>query len=391
MFLDRLQNIDAMTLNKSGFVTLCLLVFSALAIGDLGVDAGGLTALKYASIVAICASMIIAQGIRGAFDRVSVVALAWFIFFVLLFTTINSPDVSALSILVGYVVCLIFYIVSSAAHQNLFRSVDRFLVIFAIVFSLVNVPFVFDPSAYSAVKNQFSGILANANAFSGLCGFLFVFCLSKFYEETHFLRRTGFLLVVVVMSLYMLLSSSRGAMLAAFLSVCFIPLTKTSKSFIVVAVLGYALMKWLSSNSDAGFGFADRDFFEETGRGDLLALYMQKITDSAFIGVGLSEASGRIKSELSYLDIILFSGVGALGFFVFIGRGVYFSVINTFGLRRASFSWPIPIYIYICIASIFEGYAANIGSVPSIFLYISAGFVYRASRLKRLANVGVLR
>lgn len=363
-----------------------LLIFSTLAINDLGADKGDYTALKYASIIAIMLSIMLIQGFKKSFDHISVTSLGFFIFSSAFFTTINSPDTSSLSLIMGYFVCLIIYTLCSSASATLLDSIENFLIITSIAFIIVNIPQVFNPESYSPVKNQFSGILKNANAFAGLCGFLFVFCFCKFQTHTKATYRTFYLTFSASLAIYLLLSSSRGAILASIIAIWIIPFNKRTKLLITVIATTCIIAYVFFLKNNLSLGFAGRDIFEETGRADLFSLYAQEIIKNLFIGVGLSENGGRIKSELSYMDIALFSGIGALGFFSFILRGVYFSITATINSKKFGFHWSIPVFIYICIASIFEGYAANIASLPSIFLYISAGFVFQKYKFIKASN-----
>lgn len=376
-----------MRVKKSNLVTLSLLIFSALAVNDLRAESGEYSAFKYASIVAVFLSVLVTQGIRRTGDGVSVLAMGFFIFFVILFTLFNSPDVTSLAAVLGYVLCAGIYVSSAAADRSLAKAAEQFLLIFTIFFVVVNFPQIFNPNSYSAVKNQFSGILSNANAFSGLCGFVLVFSLCRFFDASLLLGRFVYAVTCSILVFFMLLSSSRGALLSVFLSVWFIPFGGKRRRLLLFILTVCAALIFLLLQESLTIGFAERDLFEETGRSELLTSYLRELAANALVGVGLSESGGRIKSELSYLDILLFAGVGGLGFFVFLLRGVYFSFASSFSAEKVELSWAVPVYVYICVASIFEGYAANIASVPSIFLYISAGLVFQKFKLSKRLKV----
>ena len=127
-----------------------------------------------------------------------------------------------------------------------------------------------------------------------------------------------------------------------------------------IIITGVATFLGLNSvHLDLG-EFAERDIFEESGRELLFEVYKNYVFENLLVGADLGEASGKIKSELSYLNIILFSGIGAQGFAVFFSRGCSHIIILT--VKYNSGGWTVAVFVYIVISSIFEGYAASVSS-----------------------------
>ena len=124
----------------------------------------------------------------------------------------------------------------------------------------------------------------------------------------------------------------------------------------------------------------DRELTEDTGRNLIIDDYLNKFSETYFLlGTGVSINAGRFKSELAYLDVILMSGIGAIGFFIYLIRSLYFSVRHS----RAIVGWPEILFLYISIVSLVEGYVSNIASILSILFYmLPALFVIKMRNLR---------
>ena len=338
-----------------------------------------LTTGKYLSLTVFVAVYFLGVGrIHG--DLLILTGLVYFLAFSILFTMMNNPDIKSILVILGYAACLVIYMISSAGNLDLSNLLDKFLRIFTVIFLLTNIPQLVNPDAYSIVKGQFTGLLSNANAFAGLCGLCFIYVLSTMAQRG---SRAGYFfwsIMLVIYSVFILFAGSRGVILSVVFAFFFMNVKSTTKLYAIFALLGGAAAYLYFGNSfQIGFGgLAQRSLGESTGREDIFWRYMSQISERMFVGTGLSESSGRIKSELSYLDLTLFSGVGVLGYFVFLFRTYYLVLVTP--LRKQLSVWVVPIFSYVTFSSIFEGYAANVVSLPSIFLYITAGFIYASSR-----------
>jgi hypothetical protein len=349
-----------------------------------------MTTAKYTSLAVFVIVYFLDVGrIRG--DSLILSGFVFFLVLSILFTIINSPDVKSILVILGYVACLLIYMVSCAGKLDLSNVLNKFLKLFSIVFLLVNIPQLLNPAAYSIVKEQFTGLLGNANAFAGICGFCFVYVLSTITSGRSWRANFYSLVILVLYLIFIFLAGSRGVILSVVFAFFFMNIKSSIKLYAIIALLG-AVVAYLylgGSSFQLGFGgFAQRSLGESTGREDIFWRYIEQISERLFIGTGLSEGSGRIKSELSYLDLTLFSGIGVLGYFVFLFRTYYFALITP--PRSQLGWWVVPIFSYVTFSSIFEGYAANIVSLPSIFLYITAGFIYASSR-RQAKTLGFLQ
>lgn len=177
---------------------------------------------------------------------------------------------------------------------------------------------------------------------------------------------------------FLLIAFSRSALLATFLATIFLLFKRGLTKKTIATLCCLALFGLLASALLDGFSAApQRDIFEQTGRASILEKYIERLEENYYVlGTGLSLDAGRFKSELAYLDLILFSGIGAVGFFTYIARNLYLSIKK---INPTSY-WEAAAFIYICLLSVFEGYAANTGSILSVLLYILPAIVAEKSR-----------
>lgn len=369
--------------NKSVFF---LLMFSLLTI--LGLGGGGETIsyilfAKYLSLVCFAIVFLLEYRHLGG-DALAKLGLYLFLALTIFFTLINDPDGKSLFVIFGYMVCIIIYMVSASIKITSDAFYEKFMVIFSVSFAIANFSQIFNPDAYSLIKSQFTGFLGNANAFSGICGLCLIYLASKLLGASGLKKRLYFLSLIILYATYVVLAGSRTAILALVFAMFFLGIKSITRVYMLVGIACLVCVYFYFGGLiglNIG-GFSSRDLFEETGRGGIFDNYVKEISEWGFIGTGLGEHSGRIKSEISYLDLILFSGVGVLGFFIFLLRTYYFSFVMLYKYRSGG--WFIPIFAYITFSSIFEGYAANVVSLPSIFLYISAGLIYSSYKHRKL-------
>ncbi|WP_373095025.1 hypothetical protein [Zhongshania sp.] len=351
------------------------LFFAAVLIGQSRQFYGALGSLKYISIVVFALSL---ARFRGAtiLDFFSIFGLVWFFVFSAFFTLFNLFGARDILVLFGYGVCILCYIFAATGSEDVREALRNFLWLSSVVFVLINIPQLNESAAFSFYKQQFSGVLSNPNIFAGLAGFYLVFLFESIFNMGR--SKTYVLQVVVILFLLVFLFAafSRGVLLAVVFSLLFSVVKKGSIrlaiALLLISSLVGSFMVVFSVNSVGAMG--SRELFEDTGRYDILLAYIDEILNRKFIlGTGVSIDGGRIKSELSYFDIILFSGIGAVGFFAFLFRSLYFAIISG---RQRDGDWVAVLFVYIFICSTFEGYAANVASLPSLFLYLLAGLLY---------------
>jgi hypothetical protein len=372
--------INSIVKNKIVYFLLLFSLMVVMALMPIFELNASVTAAKYLALVVFVAIYFFDVGrIRG--DLLILGGLVYFLVFSILFTLINNPDVKSILVIFGYMACLVIYMVSSAGNLELSNLLDKFLRLFSIVFLLINIPQLLNPDAYSNIKGQFTGLLGNANAFAGMCGFSFVYILSTITNRGNWRVYFYLLAMLVVYLIFIFLAGSRSVILSVVFAFFFMNVKSSTKLYAIIALLGAAVAYvYLGGSSfQVGFGgFAQRSLGESTGREDIFWRYVDQISERLFIGTGLSEGSGRIKSELSYLDLTLFSGIGVLGYFVFLFRTYYFAFITP--PRSQLGWWIVPVFSYVTFSSIFEGYAANVVSLPSVFLYMTAGLIYSSCK-----------
>ncbi len=360
-------------------------LFVVFSVMDLARFPYRMDGLKYIALIGLALMLVLKQK-RFSGDVVAIGAFVFFIMAVVLFTILNSPDGTSLLVIGSYLLCLLIYCLVAASSHVFYESLRFFATISATLFFFVNVPFVLNPEAYTLHKSQFSGALENPNAFAGLCGFFLVFFMAGLFRR---LNKSQFVMTFAMtggFALMLVLAFSRSAFVAVFIALLFFPV-KMQRKVQIGIVSSFAVMFVLFVRAELVSDYVvmqNRSLLEDTGRGQILSTYIQEISSRFFlIGTGVSEAGGRIKSELSYLDIMLLSGFGSLGFFLFLGRAVALLIATK---RKASSQvvWAGPLFIYVIFISIFEGYAANVVSIPSLSLYLLAAIIF--SENKRFAS-----
>lgn len=310
---------------------------------------------------------------KGKSDLVSVGGLSFFIFTLFFFTVMNITSFQDIFVFSGYMLCYFLYYFLSKTNSKIQLNLRNYLFYLGGVFIILNGLYVFDASAYSFGKGQFKGFYSNANAFTGLCGLFFVLNFSVFSTTEEKFKKSLCLILMAVLSVYLILGNSRGAILSTAVASFFLLITSRNKKMLIFSCS--LLVIFLIVFKDSLFtNVSDRDIFEETGRQTLFLNYWAELQERYFyIGTGVSLDAGRIKSELSYPDVFLMSGfVGFIGFIGFIIRTLYLS----FSLINKDSVWLAAVYIYIVFASIFEGYAANIMSLNSLLFYIIPALIY---------------
>lgn len=328
--------------------------------------------LKYISIFMVFLA-VLALKKRGDSDLIAVSGLTIFVTILSLFTFINFTEWKDLTIISGYYLCFLIYFLTSKTNHMIQYDLRKYLFYLSIFFVLINFIFISDPSAYSSIKGQFSGFFGNANAFTGLCGLFFVLNFSSYSFNKGDSKRSIYLLLMIALFIYLLIGGSRGSIIATIISSLFILSVSKNKKLIIscliiIIIANFMFTDFLNINTP------NRDLFEDTGRVSIFMNYWNELSERYFyIGTGVSLNAGRLKTELSYLDIFLMSGfIGFLGFMMFIIRTLYMSLF----LKYTEAAWLTAIYIYIIFSSIFEGYAANIMSLNSILLYIISALIY---------------
>lgn len=355
------------------FVFLSISVVAGLSSND--VVAATIGPLKYPALVFLSMSFLI-FGKSFYVDRISLFGYFFFLFFVLLFTLISEPDSDSILVFFGYLLLLLMWFGAQSKFVVLWSY--NYLYASLLFFSILHISFsfylIFDLSSYSFGKGQFLGYLNNPNAYGGVTGLLLVFFLSSLGQRSgrEFFAFSG---LCFFLGVFAILSGSRATLLCVFFAFLLTnnkPLWKFTSSALGL-FLAFILYVKGALSSVTGSETLNRDVFEDTGRGRILQGYLIEVYDRFLLwGTGLSESGGRIKTELAYLDLLLFSGVGFWGFLFFVLAGVFYAY-----KVRAYFPVLFPCMVYIGLQSFFEGYLSNVMSVLTLIFYILHGVAAR--------------
>lgn len=340
---------------------------------------------KYVSILFVLASVFLI-GKKGRIDFYSMLGLSVFLFLLCFYTIINLIDLQDLVVLLGYILLYILYFFLSKSKSNIQYYLKKTLLFLGVLFVFLNVPFIFDSTAYSNIKAQFTGFFGNANAFTGLAGLFFILFFHFFTISNNNFKKIICLLFLFVLAVFLFLGFSRGALLSTAVA-CFYLLFKMGGKRVLLISFAFCFFVFLFYIFKFDFfeAGANRDLFEETGRRLIFDSYFHELSERYFfIGTGVSKEAGRIKSELAYLDVFLMTGsLGIVGFMIFIFRTLYMSISL---VSKDSF-WLVSVFIYIVFLSIFEGYIASVLSLNSILFYIVSALIYSCYRGERLVRL----
>lgn len=354
------------------------LLFIFSSISDLAGSPGSvLGALKYVAIICFSVVIFVNSANRG-FNLWASAGLFFFCLMTALFTLFNLGSQDDYLVVLGYFACASIYFYSSRGVKYLAKSTKKIIILSGILFLLVNLFYIKVPTAYTFNKSQYMGILANPNALAGLTGLFLVLFFSCIIQEGRSLYRALYTLAIFAALVILFLAGSRGVGIAAAIAVLFAVLKNRKYSRIwtfVFLSVGVLISLYLSGElrtDDLG-----RTAFEDTGRTFLLQSYINKLSETYIIfGTGVSKDMGRIKSELSYLDVALFSGIGFFGFLIFL----FSSVRMAIRVSDGAMIWASSLFIYIVTISLVEGYAANVASIPSLLFYLIPGILYAGSK-----------
>lgn len=368
----------------SSFITIFLFVIFAATLSREFGETDALNLLKYAILLTFVIFFVLVTRSQSG----SITAAAGFLFFLFfgfLYTIFFAIDLVALLNVAGYAMLLVIYSVfSSRTGHTLAEYFYKNLALVSVCFVILNLLYIGNPDAYSYGKNQFSGFIANPNAFSGFSGMFFLISLWVVFDKNaNMTLRIASALSAALLILMLALCFSRGAILSLILSILFlgVPLRYKIIFGICFGVVGFVMLVSLAVPEDMTL---NRSLSEETGRTDLFGEYINKIAEYGLVvGTGFSLEGDRIKSELSYLDILLSSGVGFIGFayFWFLSlRDAVFARKEHLGKIASS------IVVFVTSLSLVEGYLANVASFVTVTAYVSAGVCFYESRSLKKRN-----
>lgn len=330
--------------------------------------------LKYFFIGSLAFITLLINAKKIIIDTISSIGLYFFLIFTSIYTFTNQLDLESIIILLGYWTAALIFTSSTTNHNITEKSLDKTMYFTGVATAAINIFSLIDPAAYTIHKNQFTGVFNNPNFLAGISS---CYLLYFFFREKSKNSLLDYLIAIVFLIL-IINTFSRSSILSITLVYIIFYSRRNILISILILFLAFSALYYLSNNMDYA-KLANRDLLEDTGRIDILNRYIAALKETFLItGTGVNTEHGRIKSELSYLDIILFSGVGAMGFFVFIGRSIYLIIKD----QNSSWSWIEAVYLNVIIISLFEGYAANVASIPSLLLYLLSAILISKRRIK---------
>lgn len=352
---------------------LILIIFGILSYIDLSISYQGQFSLYKQLFLVLLLIVFLRTAKNVNTDYLMLLGNMFFVFSLSIFTLANLGNFNDIFTLIGYLVALAIFYFCSKSNVFVVYQVKKSLICLGFVFIVIAILSIGSESRISLGKGQYRGFFDNANAFAGLAGLFFVLFFCQAIQSKRKLATYIYSFCSLILLVFIFMAFSRGVILTIGLAVIF-ALFKFGKGFKLSLVIftGLIVLYYIIFNDDQSLDL-NRDIFEETGRLTIFQNYWKELHERTFfIGTGVSTEMGRIKSELSYFDIWLSSGIGVLGFLVYLFRSLYLS----FKLKSFSTVWISSIFLYICFLSIFEGYIANIASLPSILFYILPGLIW---------------
>lgn len=373
-----------------------LLFIAMIPLSRFADEASVFNVLRY-PVVGLFVSYVAIYSGRLSGDGAAIGGFIWFLLWGVFFTGFQSPDLHSTLLPIGFLCLLLLYCCGAAeAGPAVGRVVFSYFLVFACLFSFANFTQIGNPNAYSYGKFQFTGLLDNPNAFGNLCAFSVIFMIGYL----RFMKLGKFLQSLVSVSLLLLcfmifLNFSRASLLFIFVGVAMMPMSARFK--VILGLSGFVVVSlfiviWLNF-SPGELAFERRAILEETGRVVIFQNYMHALDQKlVVIGTGFSPEGGRIKSELAYLDLLLSTGVGAVGMFIFLLAAAFYSYRARFNAMGAII-WPL--VAAMLVLGLVEGYLANVMSVLTIMFYFCAGVAYRLGQERNIkiwaGEQGILR
>lgn len=239
---------------------------------------------------------------------------------------------------------------------------------------------------------NFSGYMLHPMWLAAINGMSNVTLLYLFYRQknSNWLIKGG-ILIFLILSLYLsVVAASRSALAASLLAMAAMVYfhSKSSgklvKSVVVVGIIAYLTVPFITSNSEA---MQNKINSEERGEGSSRDVMWQQRLDefqeSPLWGIGFATGhtitgwknTGSVESGSGWLSILSQTGfVAALLFLLFMRRAfVTVREIKEEGGLLILFGC---VFIYLCAHSIFEGYLYTAGYCPCMFFWLTLCFFY---------------
>lgn len=324
----------------------------------------------------------------------------WFFLVVLLMLVASS----VVNLVASYRVCVLLVIVffftpclsckrSFEAKVGLLRSLCRIF----IFLSIVN--FVCYCVGYNGVVEpsnplDFKGIMVHPMWLSPVCGISVVALLAYVWELKGIRGRLVCLVLACLCLFVCVAAASRSSLLATFIGAFFVFWVKIKNTKLAVRALGVSLLLlvMLFPHMDYRRMEAKQEYqreIGETSRESLWKSRLNEISDSPFLGVGVSVSisstnerkSGRMESGGGWISVISQSGL--LTFCVIVYGVIGALRFNKLTLQRSyNLLLASSVFVFLCVHSAFEGYIYTPGVNLCMLFWLTFG-ILREYRLQR--------
>lgn len=324
----------------------------------------------------------------------------WFFLAVLLMLVTSSVTNLVASYRVFILLVIIFFFTPCLSSRRSFEakvSLLRFLCCAFVFLSIIN--FVSYCLGYNGVVEpsnplDFKGVMVHPMWLSPVCGISVVALLTYVWELKGIRSRLVCLALACICLFVCVAAASRSSLLATIIGVLFVLWVKIKTGKLAVRVFGVSLLLLviLFPHMDYRRMELKQEYQKEIGETSRESLWkrrLNEISDSPFLGVGVSVSisssnernSGRMESGGGWISIISQSGL--LTFSV-----IVYGVLGALRLDRLilqrSFNLLLAysVFVYLCVHSTFEGYIYTPGVNLCILFWLSFG-ILREYRLQR--------
>lgn len=311
-----------------------------------------------------------------------------------------------------YPIQFVYFVLMLMASSPLFSSYDTYILRTKLLYALcliLPIVTILNLYAYHAGINyfvmlmtlervaayNFSGFLHHPMWLGAINGMSNVVLLYLYYKQkdSKWIIKGG-IIALLVLSLYLsVIAASRSALASSLLAMAIMVYFQSTsggkfvRAAIVIGILGYIILPFLTSNSEAMSTKMANEAREGSSRSVAWSLRLKEFMESPIWGVGFGsgytifgyKTVGTLETGSGWLTILSQTGlIGAL-FFVGIIKRAYVSIkeIKEEGGLLILFAC---LFIYLCAHSVFEGYIYTAGYCPCMFFWLTLCFFYEYNK-----------
>lgn len=325
--------------------------------------------IKWVFLIFALAYNVFSRSAKGSF---TIESMLMFCFIVVVTISTCKSDYLNTEGFFNVIILLTVYLLSFICKFESYL-VFKSLGVVALLLVLSSSLFIFEPPYWGGTR--FKGLFDNTNSLGSIAVFSSVFCAYLLDRHRNYVSAS----VLAISLIIIMFTQSRGAMLGLISAFFIIILTrfsmKNSLVFIFFSGLTYFGFESLAKIL-INFEARNVELSLDMARYEMFINYLDIFQSQPLLGTGLSTSEyglGRFKSELAYFDILGYSGLIGLIFFLLAltVRCVkfYYSVNGLYLYEKYSFAC----FFAILVMSIGDGYVSNIGNPLSIFFWLFLG------------------